>query len=117
MPLPVKKGACKKKRKKSSVSPTQKAIQVCKDNGWTYQVVERWNAFAKVRQDLFGFIDILVIRPGRIMGIQATSCSNHSARVKKINEEPKAVEWIRAGGEIHVWSFEGKEVRKERIFI
>lgn len=104
----------------SKTSPTQRALAECKRRGWTAQVVERWNQYAKVRQDLFGVIDIVVIvppsslvengvetfrRPGFILGIQATSGSNHASRVNKIAEEPRAKLWKEAGGKIAVWSF------------
>jgi len=47
------------------------------------QVVERWNAFAKRRVDLFGIIDVVAVGAD-IVGIQTTSAGNLSARLKKI---------------------------------
>ena len=39
-----------------------------------------------IRQDLFGFVDILAIKDGEMLAIQTTSGANSSARVKKIKE-------------------------------
>lgn len=52
--------------------------------GYVVGKTEHWNAFAKIRQDLFGFIDMLCVKSGSIVGVQATSDSNVAARVAKI---------------------------------
>lgn len=88
------------------MSPTQRSLKHLKDRHWTVAVVERWNMHAKVRQDLFGFADLLAIAPTfGIMAVQVTSGSNVSARIKKIKVEPKAALWLASGGLIcvHGW--------------
>ena len=35
-------------------SPTQRSLQHCRKNGWIAGVVEKWNQYARIRQDLFG---------------------------------------------------------------
>lgn len=57
-----------------------------KERGYKCEITEKWNPWAKVRQDLFGFIDILCLGDGEVVGVQTTSYSNMSARVKKIRE-------------------------------
>lgn len=86
------------------MSPTQRTRDWLKARGVTSQIVERWNAHARVRQDLFGFADLLAIHT-RIVAIQVTSGDHVSARVAKIYDEPKAREWLAAGGliEVHGW--------------
>jgi len=49
-------------------------------------VVEKWNPHARIRQDLFGFADLLALRGTEIMLVQVTSGSNVAARVRKITE-------------------------------
>lgn len=69
------------------------------------QVTERWNAFAKVRVDLFGIIDILCVSETEIVGIQATSASNVSARINKITDS-EALPVLRKAGVrvlVHGW--------------
>jgi len=95
----------------SKPSPTSRTLDALRKSGWTCQVTERWNPFAKVRQDLFGGIDLLAIRPGETLGVQATSKSNVSARVKKLYAEPKLKVWMEAGNLLEVWGWEGNDVR------
>ena len=74
-----------------AVSPTQRTLKRLKDSGEypLVQVVEHWNSFARIRQDLFGIIDILAIdHKGVVTALQVTSYSNVGARVKKITESP-----------------------------
>ena len=40
----------------TTTSPTQRTLKYLRDKGYTAQVVEHWNAFAKRRIDLFGVI-------------------------------------------------------------
>lgn len=97
-----------------SFSPTQRTLAELRRLGYTAQVVERWNQYAGVRQDLFGVIDVLAIRQGEILGVQACSGSNHAARVAKIMREPKALAWIEAGGKLQVWSWQKRGPRGKR---
>jgi len=75
------------------------------------QVVERWNSFARIRQDLFNFIDIVCLGE-KIIGIQATSGSNHSRRREKILAEPKHKLWLEAGGKIVLASWSKYKVKR-----
>ena len=73
-------------------SPTQRTLTRLRREGYFAQVVERFNAHAKVRQDLFGFVDVVAVHPsaGRVLLVQATSHPNVSARVRKIVGERAA---------------------------
>lgn len=101
-------------------SPTQRSLALARKQGYTCQVVERWNSFAKVRQDLFGFIDIVCVHPMEdikgVVGIQTTTRANMLARIQKIQAEQKAVHWLNAGGKItvHGWSKKGKRGEVKR---
>jgi hypothetical protein len=46
------------------MSPTQRTLAECRKRGWVCQVVEKWNPHARIRQDLFGCIDIVALVPG-----------------------------------------------------
>lgn len=65
-------------------SPTQRTLALYKERGYLCEVTEKWNAFARIRQDLFGFIDVLAIKEGEVVGVQATSWGNVKARINKI---------------------------------
>ena len=92
------------------MSPTQRSLAFLRGRGYRVAICEHWNHYAKVRQDLFGIIDLLAIRPGEVLGVQATSYSNVSARLHKIAESEAAPD-IRAAGikiEVHGWHKKGK---------
>lgn len=69
-------------------SPTQRSLKHIRDAGYHAEVTEKWNPWAKIRQDLFGFIDIVAVGKKETVGIQTTSYSNMSARIKKILDSP-----------------------------
>lgn len=90
----------------SGMSPTQLALRQLRNEEWAaVQVVETWNPHVKIRHDLFGIIDVLAIRPGRTIAVQATSLGNVSSRVRKIVEHKNTDAVLDAGWELHVWAF------------
>jgi hypothetical protein len=100
----------------AKISPTQNSLKKIKTDGYTtVAIVEHWNPFARVRQDLFGFIDILAISDdGEVLAIQCTSKSNMSARIKKIESNPHLPACRAAGFQIEVWGwFKNKQGRWE----
>lgn len=77
-----------KPRRKASSSPTKRSLAHFREQGCTVQVVEHWNAFAKLRKDLFGFIDVVALAPdGRTIGVQCTDLTSVSKRIDKITNE------------------------------
>lgn len=87
------------------MSPTQRTLKYYRDQGFLCAITEHWNPFAHIRQDLFGFIDIVAIHAGRIIGIQTTSSAHHAERRDKINSLEASKRWLEAGGEIHICSW------------
>jgi len=69
----------------SSLTPTQRTLAYLREQGYLCAVVEHWNSWARIRQDLFGFIDILAIKKDETLAVQCTS-TGVAARVKKIQE-------------------------------
>jgi hypothetical protein len=72
-----------------------------RDEGYLVAIVEHWNPFARIRQDLFGFIDLLAIRRDETLAVQVTA-SGVSSRVKKIEASPHLGRVREAGWKIHV---------------
>ena len=87
-------------------SPTKRSLALLREQGYLAEVVEKWNAHARVRQDLFGIVDILAVRDGETLAVQTTSASNVSKRVQKIAESEAAAVLRKAGWRLHVhgWS-------------
>jgi hypothetical protein len=92
-------------KKSKPTSPTARTLVELRKRGLYAQVVERWNQYARVRIDLFGVIDVVVIGDGAIIGIQATTTAHAANRIDKILAEPRALAWLRAGGRIELWSW------------
>jgi hypothetical protein len=84
------------------MTPTQRSLEALRKEGYLPVVVERWNPFAKIRQDLWGWADILAIRKNEVLAVQVTSGSNVSARIKKIQESETIAKVRDAGIRIEV---------------
>ena len=99
----------------ASTSPTALTLRELRSLGWHHQIVEYWHAHAQKRIDLFGFIDVLALTPEGILGIQATTRGNVSARRRKIREDKQDVStaWLHSGGLIEIWGWDkpGKQWR------
>lgn len=99
--------ATKKKttKKTKKISPTQLTMAWMKRRGFVAQIVERWNPFAKVRQDLFQVIDIVAVnKQGDLLGIQVTTRSNMSSRRAKVRESLGAKYWATHNQiQVHGW--------------
>jgi hypothetical protein len=70
------------------LSPTQRTLAAIRREGALAGIVEKWNSHAFIRQDLFGFVDIIAIYPDsrRITAIQCTGQHGHPEHKAKILE-------------------------------
>jgi len=101
-------------------SPTQLSMKNLAKRGYIAAVVERWNQWTKIRQDLFGFADIIAYTATtdgmrRIVLVQTTTAANMSARRKKIQESKHAHWWLLSGGdiELHGWAKMGPRGKRK----
>ena len=96
-------------------SPTQRTLAELRKQGYTAYVVEKWNMHAKIRQDLFGFIDILAMKPCEpLLAVQATSTGNISSRIQKITDTSLGLDWISTGNRLEVWGWAKRGPRGKR---
>lgn len=86
-------------------SPTARTLDECRKRGWICQVVEQTIPKLFIKRDLFGVIDVVAVTPRGILGIQATSGTNHAARMDKALSEPRLRAWLAAGARFEVWSW------------
>lgn len=86
-----------------SLSPSQRTLKTLRELGYTVQVTEKWNPWARRRQDLFGFVDVLCLGDHEILGVQCTTMANKSAHLKKMLEHPNKDAWIRSGAKLQLW--------------
>lgn len=99
------------------MSPTQRALAYCKAQGWTAGIAERWNPHARIRQDLLGFADLVVLDGLRAMGVlavQVTSDSHVADRCKKLEALDSVKGWLLSGGRVQVWGWAKKGPRGKR---
>ena len=99
------------------LSPTQRTLRALRDQGRICAIVEKFNQHAGpfgVRQDLFGFIDIIALDPERgIIGVQ--SCGQaFSEHYRKITEErySECLEWLKCGGKVELWGWRKIKVKR-----
>jgi len=88
----------------AKASPTQRSLEYLRDQGYLCAIVEHWNPFARIRQDLWGWADILAIRKDEVLAVQVTA-SAVSERIKKI-EASETLPKVRDAGiriEVHGW--------------
>ena len=97
-------------------SPMQLSLDYLNKSGYTCQIVEHWNSFARKRIDAFGFGDILAyhLKKGIVM-VQTTTDSNFNARKVKIFANPHYYGWKIAGGHIIVHGWGKKGLREEEL--
>src|SRR5207245_2762300 len=104
------------------MTPAARTLKYLRDCGYHAAVVERWNAFARLRQDLFGIFDVLAFvkkeKPFRstgVLAVQTTSGANLANRLAKVIATPLARDWLLAGNrvEIHGWSKRGSRGKRK----
>lgn len=94
-------------------SPTQRTLKLLREEGWTAAVVEKWNPYARIRQDLWG-VDVLAIESGgvfvkrNLLAVQACAGSSHAARRAKLCGNPDVRKLMEAGVTVEVWSWSQK---------
>lgn len=101
-----------------TATPTALSLELLRNTGWQCLVVEVNMRIPRqgdeedlvFKKDLFGFLDIVALKGKHTRGVQTTSLSNTSARLKKIQCSPW-FEWLRlAGWEVHVHGWGPKGV-------
>lgn len=113
---------------KTGISYTARTKRYLQDQGVIVGKTENFNPYGGapkndgsgttfgVRQDLFGFIDMIALYPGNrgIVAIQSTGPSGHSAHKRKILNDctELAQAWLNSGGKIELWSWQQKLVKK-----
>jgi hypothetical protein len=96
-------------------SPTQRTLKVLKEQGFNYDIVERFKQHAGpfgIRQDFLGIIDLIAITPGRIIGVQCCGQSGFAAHDRTISDSEMSLEWLKAGGELELWAW--RKLKKKR---
>lgn len=95
-----------------SLSPTKLTLDRLRADGWPLvEVVEKWNPHARIRQDLFGFIDVIAVGPNGTLAVQTTSASHVAERMRKIADHAHVAAVREAGWQIRVHGWAKKSGR------
>lgn len=86
------------------MSPVQRTLKWLREHGYEAQKTEHFNWHAKVRQDLFGFIDVLAVSEHHLLAIQCSDDSHHAAHRKKILTS-KVAKLLVYHMDIEIWSW------------
>ncbi len=99
-----------------AVTPTQRSLAKLKAEGYLVAIVEHYNPWARVRQDLFGFADLLAIKGDVTLAVQTTTGDNVSARLAKIGQSQAARLWLESPTRrvhVHGWRRIGKHGKRK----
>lgn len=98
-------------------SPTQRSLALLRKEGYKVAVAEKFNSFIKIRQDLFGWIDLVAMHPETktLVAIQTTSGSNLAARITKAKALDTLKLWLECGSkaEFHGWKKAGARGKRK----
>lgn len=97
-------------------SPTQRSLAHLRKAGLICAIVEHFNVHCGIRQDLYGWIDILALDPvtGELTAVQTTSGPNVAARIDKIRAWPHLQAWLlRHRAVVHGWSKKGPRGKRK----
>lgn len=92
----------------------QRSMEYMREEGGIVANTEHWNPFARLRQDLFGFIDCVWLLDGRIIGVQVVN-TKLLEHIDKIKENSASRAWMHCGGliQIHNWKQRGPKGKKK----
>jgi hypothetical protein len=105
------------------MTPAARSTRLLKAEGYQVASVERFVAYPRPghRVDLFGFIDLLAIRPGETLAVQACAATDHARRAEKVRTSQTLPACLAANWrvEVHSWRLFRRsrrwEVRREGI--
>lgn len=94
------------------MSPTQRSLAHLRSSGYHVEVVEHFVRFPPPghRKDLWGWCDILAVKPGEVLAVQVTSKGEISKRVRKIAESETVARVREAGIRIEVHGWKGTDL-------
>jgi len=86
-------------------SPLQRSKAQLEAEGWLVAIVEHWNSFARVRQDLWGWADLLCLKGDQVIAVQVCCRGDVAKRARKIGES-STIDRVRQAGigvRVHGW--------------
>ncbi len=95
---------------------TARTLERCRAIGMPAGLVERRLPKQFTTVDLFGFIDVVALLPGRVLGIQACGASSDfQNHVRKIDAAPHLKAWLDSGSVLEIWSWRKTRPRGTKL--
>lgn len=90
--------AAEKPKKRKKISVNKIVMDWMRAKGWYISLVEQTIPHTFIKRDLFGFVDMIAVGHGQIIGLQVTSNSggNLSARINKAQEQEAFETFVKA---------------------
>lgn len=91
-----------------------RAVELLRCYGWAVEVVEHFErppGRPAYRKDLFGFIDLLALKPGRTLAVQVTVPKHVPEHFRKIEQLALASACLRAGWAVEIWGIRDRPVK------
>lgn len=101
-----------------SVSSVSRTMRQLRSEGAVCAKVEKWNPHVGthgIRQDLFGFGDIIVLDPERGVGLIQCCTNTHAAHLRKITQErtEEVVAWLNTPGTwLQLWTWRKLKLKR-----
>jgi len=96
------------------MSPTQRSKKYLEGLGYRVAIVEKFNHFAKVRQDLYGIIDLLAMKAGEpLLAVQVTTTAHLTERMHKAPETVRDWESTGCRMRFHGWGQRGPRGKRK----
>lgn len=80
---------------------------------WLVGITEHYNFYGKVRQDLFGFADLLCIKPPDTLAVQITDSGGNAQHIRDVIASVPAKVFLLAGNKIEIWAW--RELIKKNL--
>ena len=94
-------------------SNTQRTMTQLRKKGWVCAVVEKWNHHVKIRQDLWGWMDVIAYKDDITVGIQVCSMTGRKEHLNKILANKYTKSWSASENRlIQLWSWRKLKVKR-----
>ena len=99
---------------------SERTLGFLRKEGFLCQSVEKFNPFVGergIRQDLFGFIDIIAIKEKMVVGVQACG-ADYQSHIRKITRDcgDKPLQWLESGAELWLIGWRKIKEGKRQIY-
>jgi hypothetical protein len=88
----------------AKLSPMEKALKDLRRDGWRCGITEKWNPHVKIRQDLFGIVDLIAMKAGHPLLAVQTTTRNHVVERMTKSKETAAV-WVSTGNRFEIFGY------------